>query len=117
MTTERVDRAPFPHDDAAAELRRLASQGVLDARATQAVLQSRRSKRSQSAPPLRGPQNPGGLSAREVEVLRLAVRGVTLAQSPRSTSPPPEFIVAVSEHDPPGGLYPRILARLTITVG
>ena len=38
MTTERADRAPLAAEDAAAELRRLTSQGVLEHRATQAVL-------------------------------------------------------------------------------
>ena len=38
MTTERADRPPFSAEDAAAELRRLASQGVLEPRATHAVL-------------------------------------------------------------------------------
>jgi HD-GYP domain-containing protein (c-di-GMP phosphodiesterase class II) len=79
MTTERADRAPFTPDDAAAELRRLASQSVLDPRTTQAVLQAA-GHSDPKAPNLRGPGNPGGLSAREVEVLRLAARGLTTQQ-------------------------------------
>ena len=38
LTTERADRQPFSPDDAAAELRRLESQGVLEPRASRAVL-------------------------------------------------------------------------------
>ena len=38
MTTERADRPPFSPDDAAAELRRLESEGVLEPRASRAVL-------------------------------------------------------------------------------
>ena len=38
MTTERADRPAFSAEDAAAELRRLASQGVLEPRAARAVL-------------------------------------------------------------------------------
>ena len=38
LTTERADRPPFSPDDAAAELRRLESQGVLEPRASRAVL-------------------------------------------------------------------------------
>ena len=38
MTTERADRLPFSPSDAAAELRRLESQGVLEPRASRAVL-------------------------------------------------------------------------------
>ena len=38
LTTERADRLPFSPPDAAAELRRLESQGVLEPRASRAVL-------------------------------------------------------------------------------
>ena len=38
LTTERADRPPFSDDDAAAELRRLEADGVLEPRATRAVL-------------------------------------------------------------------------------
>ncbi|HXV61411.1 MAG TPA: HD domain-containing phosphohydrolase [Vicinamibacteria bacterium] len=76
LTAERADRPPFSGEDAAKELRRLASQGVLELRATDAVLiasghggpEARRSIRA---------QHPGGLSRREVDVLRLAARGLT----------------------------------------
>ena len=49
MTTERADRPPFSAEDAAAELRRLASQGVLEPRASQRRARGRRSRRAGSA--------------------------------------------------------------------
>lgn len=76
LTTERADRARFSAEYAAAEVRRLAAQGVLDLRAANAVLaaaghgDTKVSAASQ-------PKNPGGLSHREVDVLRLAARGLT----------------------------------------
>jgi HD-GYP domain-containing protein (c-di-GMP phosphodiesterase class II)/DNA-binding CsgD family transcriptional regulator len=76
MTTERADRQPFSPGDAAAELRRLESTGVLEPRAARAVLVAA----GHGEP--RGPQgrrqvNPGGLTRREVDVLRLAAKGLT----------------------------------------
>jgi DNA-binding CsgD family transcriptional regulator len=76
LTAERADRPPFSPDDAAAELRRLESTGMLEPRASRAVQvaaghgepKTRTGKRQ---------QNPGGLTRREVEVLRLAARGLT----------------------------------------
>ena len=76
MTTERADRAPFPAEEAAAELRRLASAGVLDQRATQAVLAAAGHGDGKTTGAGR-PKMPGGLSNREVDVLRLAARGLT----------------------------------------
>jgi HD-GYP domain-containing protein (c-di-GMP phosphodiesterase class II) len=76
LTSERADRPQFSADDAAAELRRLESEGMLEPRASRAVLVAaghgepnvRTGKRQ---------QNPGGLTRREVEVLRLAAKGLT----------------------------------------
>jgi DNA-binding CsgD family transcriptional regulator len=76
MTTERADRAPFAAEEAAAELRRLAAQGALDLRATNAVLAAAGHDESKATTPAR-PKHPGGLSHREVDVLRLAARGLT----------------------------------------
>ena len=76
MTSERADRAPFAAEDAANQLRRLASEGVLDPRAAQAVLVAAGHGVPEAPAPTRA-QNPGGLSRREVDVLRLAARGLT----------------------------------------
>jgi len=79
LTTERADRPAFSDEDAANELRRLASQGTLEHRATHAVLMAA----GHGEPPAtasRRPQNPGGLSRREVEVLHLAAKGLTTRQ-------------------------------------
>ena len=76
LTTDRADRPAFSAEDAAAELRRLGSQGVLDERATRAVLVAA-GHGEPEAPATRRPRHPGGLSPREVEVLRLAARGLT----------------------------------------
>ena len=78
MTTERADRAMFSPAAAAAELRRLASQGAIDPRAAEAVLQA--AGHSDPKGSIKGPGNPGGLSTREVEVLRLAARGLSTQQ-------------------------------------
>jgi HD-GYP domain-containing protein (c-di-GMP phosphodiesterase class II)/DNA-binding CsgD family transcriptional regulator len=76
MTTERADRPAFSPPDAAIELRRLESAGVLEPRASRAVLVASGNGEPR---PLSGtrPQNPGGLTRREVDVLRLAARGLT----------------------------------------
>lgn len=76
LTTERADRVPFSAEDAASELRRLASQGMLEPRATQAVLAAAGHGEPKAAT-LSQPKNPGGLSDREVDVLRLAARDFT----------------------------------------
>jgi HD-GYP domain-containing protein (c-di-GMP phosphodiesterase class II) len=76
LTAERADRAARSAEDAAAELRGLASRGVLEQRVTQAVLSAAGHAESPAPASLR-PERPGGLSRREVEVLRLAVRGMT----------------------------------------
>lgn len=76
MTTDRADRPAFGNDEAAAELRRLMAQGHLEPSATNAVLVAAgHGEPVRTA--LRRPQNPGGLSRREVDVLDLAARGLT----------------------------------------
>jgi HD-GYP domain-containing protein (c-di-GMP phosphodiesterase class II) len=77
MTTERADRPAFSDSHAATELRRLAAQGVLAATATDAVLTAAGHTEPAVATRPRRPQHPGGLSDREVEVLRLAATGLT----------------------------------------
>jgi HD-GYP domain-containing protein (c-di-GMP phosphodiesterase class II) len=79
MTTERADRPPFSEADGAAELRRLESEGVLESRATHAVLVAAGHGEPKARAHKR-PQNPGGLSSREVDVLSLAARGLTTRQ-------------------------------------
>src|SRR4029078_9122845 len=76
MTTERADRPAFSAEDAAIEPRRHSSSAVLDVRAPRAVLLAS-GHGEPAAPPRRRAQNPGGLSRREVDVLRLAARGLT----------------------------------------
>lgn len=76
MTTDRADRSAFGADDAAAELRRLVSQGVLEPHATNAVLAAAGHGPPAATAPRRAP-NPGGLSRRELDVLDLAARGLT----------------------------------------
>ena len=76
LTAERADRAAFSPTDAAAELRRLESAGVVEPRASRAVLLAS----GHGEPPANAgtrPSNPGGLTRREVDVLRLAARGHT----------------------------------------
>jgi HD-GYP domain-containing protein (c-di-GMP phosphodiesterase class II) len=76
MTTERADRPAFSAEDAATELGRLASSGVLAERAIRAVLVAA-GHGEPTTPVVRRPRNPGGLSRREVDVLRLAAKGLT----------------------------------------
>jgi HD-GYP domain-containing protein (c-di-GMP phosphodiesterase class II)/DNA-binding CsgD family transcriptional regulator len=76
LTAERADRAPFSPEDAAAELRRLESNGMLEPRAGRAV-QVAAGHGEPNVRTGKRQQNPGGLTRREVEVLRLAARGLT----------------------------------------
>jgi len=80
LTTERASRPALSSQSAALELRRRTRTGWYDARATEAVLKAAgqgNTRRSQRSP---APSYPGGLTAREVEVLRLACRGLTTGQ-------------------------------------
>jgi HD-GYP domain-containing protein (c-di-GMP phosphodiesterase class II) len=76
LTTERADRPAFSADLAATELRGLASRRVLEQDTADAVLMAAghhepRTRRTSRL------QHPGGLTRREVEVLRLAAKGLT----------------------------------------
>ena len=75
LTAERADRPAFAADAAAAQLRELASRGLIELAAVDAVLGAagHRAAQRSSARLAR----PGGLSQREVEVLRLAAMGLT----------------------------------------
>ena len=79
LTTERADRPAFSAEDAAGELRRLASEGVLEHRATKAVLTAA-GHDDPRATTSRRAQHAGGLSGREVQVLQLAAKGLTTRQ-------------------------------------
>jgi len=78
MTADRADRPAFAAADAAAELGRLASAGALEPRTTRAVLVA--AGHGEPAAPVQRAKHPGGLSSREVDVLRLAARGLTTRQ-------------------------------------
>jgi len=76
LTTERADRPAFSDRYAATELRRLASEGVIEHGTTDAVLVAA-GHGEQRGPARRRSQYPGGLTGREVEVLRLVAKGLT----------------------------------------
>jgi HD-GYP domain-containing protein (c-di-GMP phosphodiesterase class II)/DNA-binding CsgD family transcriptional regulator len=79
MTRDRADRPALSTNAAAEELSRLAAAGAIDPRAVRAVLVAA----GHGEPTVAGSarlQHPGGLSGREIEVLRLAARGLTTKQ-------------------------------------
>ena len=76
MTSDRADRDAFAPENAAAELRNLASQGVIEPRASRAVLVAAGHGEPRERTVKRA-KLPGGLSRRETDVLRLAARGLT----------------------------------------
>lgn len=78
LTSDRADRPAHSPADAAATIRRFVADGLLDSRATDAVLAAAGHRRRASSHSSR-PAYPAGLTKREVEVLRLAARGLTTA--------------------------------------
>lgn len=79
LVEERAYRAALPPAEAAAELRRRVAAGKLDGEAAEAVLQA--SGLPGIGPAARPrPVHPDGLTHREVQVVRLAVRGLTMRQ-------------------------------------
>ena len=97
LTTERADRPPFSDADAAAELRRLESDGVLEPRATRAVLVAAGHGEPAAAHRGERPENPGGLSRREVDVLRpRRARASRRARSPIGSSSHPRPPITTS---------------------
>jgi DNA-binding NarL/FixJ family response regulator len=79
LTTDRADRPAFGAHLAAAELRRLVATAVLDQRATSAVLQAA-GHTDTGVATTPAPKHVHGLTPREVEVLRLAARGLTTGE-------------------------------------
>ncbi|MGZ4738951.1 MAG: LuxR C-terminal-related transcriptional regulator, partial [Ilumatobacteraceae bacterium] len=74
MTSDRPHRPAFSSKDAAIELRAMSAAGRLDGEAVERVLAAAGHRRA-ARPPL-----PAGLTAREVEVLRLLALGLTVRQ-------------------------------------
>lgn len=75
---DRPDRPAHSPLDAAATVRRFAADGLLDDRATEVVLAVAGHRTSDHSRGSRA-EHPGGLTKREVEVLRLAAQGLTTA--------------------------------------
>ncbi len=71
MTADRPQRLALAPDDAAAELRSMSAQGALDGEAVERVLAAAGHRRAAR------PALPAGLTAREVQVLRLIALGLT----------------------------------------
>lgn len=77
LTSDRADRPAHSPQDAAAVVRRLAAGGQLEQQSADAVLAA--AGHSAGRRPRRSAAYPAGLTGREVEVLRLAARGLTTA--------------------------------------
>jgi HD-GYP domain-containing protein (c-di-GMP phosphodiesterase class II) len=77
LTSDRADRPAHSSNQAAVELRRLAAAGEVDHDSVEAVLAVSGHRSTRRKPHRKS--HPGGLSDREVEVLRLAARGLTTA--------------------------------------
>jgi HD-GYP domain-containing protein (c-di-GMP phosphodiesterase class II) len=77
LTTERADRPAFAAGDAAEKVRELVARGELAPRPAEAVLAAA-GHAGPSASLKR--QNPGGLSERELDVLRLTAKGLITKQ-------------------------------------
>ncbi len=71
LTADRADRPRFSAADAASEMCSMVTRGVLDKRTANAVLVAAGHSEARG----RRAANPGGLSEREIEVLRLAAKG------------------------------------------
>jgi HD-GYP domain-containing protein (c-di-GMP phosphodiesterase class II)/DNA-binding CsgD family transcriptional regulator len=75
LTADRADRSALPAAAAAASLRQRASEGALESRAVSAVLVA--AGHGEPSGQDSRAKLPGGLSRREVDVLRLAAKGLT----------------------------------------
>jgi HD-GYP domain-containing protein (c-di-GMP phosphodiesterase class II) len=78
LTSDRADRPAHSPADAAATIRRFVADGLLDSRAADAVLATAGHAHRAGSRAARA-SYPAGLTKREVEVLRLAARGLTTA--------------------------------------
>jgi DNA-binding CsgD family transcriptional regulator len=92
MREERPHRPARSAAGAAAELRNEVRAGRLDSSAVEAVL------RSAGHRPRRRPERPAGLSAREVEVLKLVARGLSTKEIANRLSMSPKTAGNHIEH-------------------
>jgi DNA-binding NarL/FixJ family response regulator len=92
MTEPRPHRGPMPPDKAAAELRAEIRAGRLDAGAADAVLAAA------GQPVRRRTEQVAGLTAREVEVLRLLARGLSTRDIARELTVSPKTADAHIQH-------------------